>query len=178
MASSGNDPEPYKLQQGLIYLQPPPPSVDSLWFSEFYNGILSKAETNAKTFSVWEVQYDTFTANIFDCGMMLAYGMRDLIANDDTITPLSLANRMNQNRMNFTLFQNLGYEGLMGNPTNVLSSNGDLDVPYHFYYFNGDWNNITFFGQTNMNASNFTFVEDPFVLRRFQFLLISPFRHE
>ncbi|ORY51263.1 periplasmic binding protein-like I [Rhizoclosmatium globosum] len=129
----------YQNQRGIVYLQNPPPSDNTRWFQTFFSGMQSMGYASNSTFNVWEVQYDTFTANIFDCGMMLALGMKQVLQTVPGATREMLSNKALNGYANFSVFRDLGYEGLMGTPYNILNNNGDLDTPYQFYSFTGNY---------------------------------------
>ncbi|KAJ3298092.1 hypothetical protein HDU79_000493 [Rhizoclosmatium sp. JEL0117] len=151
----------YQNQRGIVYLQNPPPSDNTRWFQTFFSGMQSMGYASNSTFNVWEVQYDTFTANIFDCGMMLALGMKQVLQTVPGATREMLSNKALNGYANFSVFRDLGYEGLMGTPYNILNNNGDLDTPYQFYSFTGDYSNITLFGETNTDGTNLTIKSAP-----------------
>ncbi|KAJ3009927.1 UNVERIFIED_CONTAM: hypothetical protein HDU68_002413 [Siphonaria sp. JEL0065] len=115
-----------KIAPGFIYIQPPLPISNSSLFAEFRNAVLEKANVSPPYFTINDATFKTYASQFFDCGMMLLRGFDKLLKENPTLTPPMLLNRQLQNQMNSTLFRNVSYEGLMGNPENYLDANGDL----------------------------------------------------
>ncbi|ORY42034.1 periplasmic binding protein-like I [Rhizoclosmatium globosum] len=78
----------------------------------------------------------------FDCVMLMLLGLQNLVRSNSSFTIDMLAKRQLQEHINFTLFQNLGYSGLVNSPVE-LTDNGDLASPWAAYYYTGDYLNIT-----------------------------------
>ncbi|KAJ3296748.1 hypothetical protein HDU79_005750, partial [Rhizoclosmatium sp. JEL0117] len=82
-----------------------------------------------------------------------------LMKSNASFTPEMLRNRQLQLHMNYKLFQDVGYSGISS--TNMtLSDSGDLLLPFQFFYFSGDYYNVTAFGQTNSQYTNFSYYSD------------------
>ncbi|ORY43996.1 periplasmic binding protein-like I [Rhizoclosmatium globosum] len=100
-----------------------------------------------------------FSGNIvFDCVMMMLLGFHKLLNESSSNAPNMLQSRKLQDKMNYTLFQDLGYSGITNDPM-VLNDNGDLEIGYDIYSFDGYKYNMHYFGETNIDATEFSFTD-------------------
>lgn len=64
-------------------------------------------------------------AQMFDCFGIFATGVNNLLQSNPKFTPELLATRSLQQYMNWTLFKDTGYRGILGDPAQ-LTDGGDL----------------------------------------------------
>ncbi|ORY46582.1 periplasmic binding protein-like I [Rhizoclosmatium globosum] len=69
----------------------------------------------------------TIAMPMFDCVGNLVTGMDKLLKSDATFTPHLLSSRFIQYLLNYTLFQNTGYQGIFVDPF-MLTANGDVQI--------------------------------------------------
>ncbi|KAJ3409515.1 Gamma-aminobutyric acid type B receptor subunit 2 [Chytriomyces hyalinus] len=143
----------YKYMEGIIFLLPLPADNSNPKFKKEYLRIQEATSTNM-TISDFQVYFIIQAA--YDCAMMMLLGFDKLLKeNKKSFTPKMLAERKLQRHMNYTLFQDLGYDGVTLKGMR-LTDGGDLALPYQFQYFTGKLFETVAFGQTNIKATAFT----------------------
>ncbi|KAJ3298105.1 hypothetical protein HDU79_000507 [Rhizoclosmatium sp. JEL0117] len=153
----------YTIVQGFIYLQPLLPDGSNPLYNDL-NERMYKATSNYSTETqVGPPGFDFinwFGVNSgYDCAMMLLHGFHNLLARDKDLTLDMLVQRKAQDRMNWTLFANIGYDGLTSDNM-TLNSYGEVTNAYQFIYQTGVYLNYSIFGQTNPNATSFSYYGD------------------
>ncbi|KAJ3298099.1 Golgi transport complex subunit 3 [Rhizoclosmatium sp. JEL0117] len=141
--------------KGFIYLTTPLPNMNSFIVkqaAEMYTS-LSMLDSSILRFQDAMAQYGVGQA--FDCVLLLALGFKKLLASNPTFTAEMLSNRSLQSYMNFTLFQNVGYDGISASPE-TLNQYGDLASPIEAFCANDDAT-LTGFGITDMEATSFSY---------------------
>ncbi|TPX75419.1 hypothetical protein CcCBS67573_g03329 [Chytriomyces confervae] len=94
--------------------------------------------------------HDFAVAGFYDCTMLLALGLSQLASQN----PEKLAERGFQDEMNFTLFQNLEYSGLIAPGFMTLDAFGDRQSRIAFQSFSGDYLNRTTFAMSSDDYSS------------------------
>ncbi|KAI8842408.1 periplasmic binding protein-like I [Chytriomyces cf. hyalinus JEL632] len=97
----------------------------------------------------------------YDCAMLMLLGFDRVLKSSPENTVEMLASRKLNDKLDFTFFQNLGYQGLVADPLE-LTNNGDLAVPFQAFSMTGVGSNMTVFGQTDVNATTFHYYPDAF----------------
>ncbi|KAJ3226601.1 hypothetical protein HDU81_007221 [Chytriomyces hyalinus] len=95
----------------------------------------------------------------YDCAMLMLLGFDRVLNSSPENTVEMLASRKLNNKLDFTFFKNLGYQGFVADPLE-LTNNGDLAVPFQAFFMTGDGSNMTVFGQTDVNATTFRYYND------------------
>ncbi|KAI9342526.1 periplasmic binding protein-like I [Obelidium mucronatum] len=131
-------------------------SLNSSWSLELYERMQAIAGFDEEAATLQHLTADLMTGEYVDCVMLMMKGLDKLLKSNENFTPQMLASRQLQRYMNFTLFQNLRYFGYKGNPVE-LTQHGDLAAPYIFSSYTGNDIDNNFFGETNAEASNFTY---------------------
>ncbi|KAI9351526.1 periplasmic binding protein-like I [Obelidium mucronatum] len=155
--------EVYEKFPGMIkFYSPSPNSLESL-YRKYYAMVLELMQTSRsefrflmKTLFEWFSNQGLGLEADFDSAMMLLMGFDKLLKSNPSYTPDLLASRKLQDHMNYTLFQNLGYNGLTSQPV-ILNAKGDLNLPYIITYYTGDYSNTTVFGETDMFGTSFLY---------------------
>ncbi|KAI8845963.1 periplasmic binding protein-like I [Chytriomyces cf. hyalinus JEL632] len=143
----------YTYMEGIIFLLPLPADNSNPKFEKEYLRIQEATSTNM-TITDFQVYFIIQAA--YDCAMMMLLGFDKLLKeNKKSFTPKMLAERKLQKHMNYTLFQDLGYNGVTWKDMR-LTDGGDLALPYQFQYFTGKLFETVAFGQTNIKATAFT----------------------
>ncbi|KAJ3236115.1 Gamma-aminobutyric acid type B receptor subunit 2 [Chytriomyces hyalinus] len=143
----------YKYLEGIIFLVPLPADNSNPKFEKEYRRIQEVTNTNM---TVSDFQVFFIMQASYDCAMMMLLGFDKLLKeNKNSFTPKMLAERKLQSHMNYTLFQDLGYDGVTWKDMR-LTDGGDLALPYQFQYFTGNLFDSVPFGQTNIEATAFT----------------------
>ncbi|KAI8831346.1 periplasmic binding protein-like I [Chytriomyces cf. hyalinus JEL632] len=88
-------------------------------------------------------------ASYYDCVMLMLLGFRKLNAS-----PESLSKRLLQAQMNFTLFEDLGYDGALTDSI-ILDANGDMELPFCFARLSGSYLNVSIFAMSGKEAQDF-----------------------
>ncbi|KAJ3236888.1 hypothetical protein HDU81_010254 [Chytriomyces hyalinus] len=76
---------------------------------------------------------------LYDCTILMLVGFNKL-----QVDPETLANRLAQDRMNFTLFRNLDYIGTVSSSKVRLNDHGDAESPICFYLITDDLDTVEF----------------------------------
>ncbi|KAI9351524.1 periplasmic binding protein-like I [Obelidium mucronatum] len=95
-----------------------------------------------------------------DCVNMMLTGFNNLLGQHPAFTVEMLASRQLQNHLNFTLFQNTGYNGIMASPA-LLNQYGDLKSSFDTMYYTGNGYQAISFGKTSIDASSFNYFSAP-----------------
>ncbi|KAJ3241383.1 hypothetical protein HDU78_001840 [Chytriomyces hyalinus] len=94
-----------------------------------------------------------------DCALTIATGLHQLLKSDASFTPTMLAERKLNRFMNFTLFRDTGYQGLLSAPERLqYNSNGDLNTRFTAWYFPSDGGQMIAFGETDKDAETFHYL--------------------
>ncbi|KAJ3399302.1 hypothetical protein HDU80_008087 [Chytriomyces hyalinus] len=105
---------------------------------------------NVAGFDFDQFYFDAYgLASYYDCVMLMLLGFRKL-----SKSPESLSKRLLQAEMNFTLFQDLGYDGALADSI-ILDANGDIELPFCFSRLSGSYLNISIFAMSGKEAQDF-----------------------
>ncbi|ORY51281.1 periplasmic binding protein-like I [Rhizoclosmatium globosum] len=147
-------PDYYQMLKGLILLQAYNPYQNGSLFRGFYDDVSAIAQNPIPGMSWQYLLRISSSQTNYDCAMMMLKGFDKLLKSDNNLTIDQLSSRSLQDRMNFTLFSNLGYHGMSADE-NVLNDWGDLEIPQQVFYFTGNYTNTSLFGQTDKNGATF-----------------------
>ncbi|KAJ3230307.1 hypothetical protein HDU81_004608 [Chytriomyces hyalinus] len=97
--------------------------------------------------------------HFYDCVMTLATGLDRLLRSDASFTPTMLAQRKLNRFMNFTLFRDTGYLGLLSAPERLqYNNNGDFNSRFTAWYFPPNGGQMLAFGETDKEAETFHYL--------------------
>ncbi|KAJ3259507.1 hypothetical protein HDU77_001853 [Chytriomyces hyalinus] len=137
--------------KGYIYIQPEVPDMDTPEAKKIYETVERVnggfAVNPVDFWNYFEMQWT------YDCVHMMLRGF-DKIRKG--YSSEMLVKRELNSYMNYTLFQDLGYNGLTRSPM-TLNSNGDLIMPWMVLVFTGDLFNSTPIGHTDSEATEFQY---------------------
>ncbi|ORY51307.1 periplasmic binding protein-like I [Rhizoclosmatium globosum] len=139
-------PDYYNYVQGSIVLLPTTVPSTVPYVQTFQNTI--------KKMGGAYFYYSYGTGASYDCVMMMMLGLNQLLQRNPSWTPQMLATRQLQSHMNYTIFKNVSYNGISAMPA-TLSDSGDLLVGYTASFYTGNYLNLTSFGQTSQDGSQF-----------------------
>ncbi|TPX57228.1 hypothetical protein CcCBS67573_g09277, partial [Chytriomyces confervae] len=134
----------------IMFIQMPPNTTKPL-FKSVYNQF-NEAQGVSMSISDFNV-YFTLQMS-YDCVMMLLLGFDKAVKEQGVDL---LARRGLSDRMNFTYFQDLGYDGLSATP-NRLNAFGDLSTGYQAVMYGQNGTQIEL-GETDGEVTKFTFYE-------------------
>ncbi|KAI9351484.1 periplasmic binding protein-like I [Obelidium mucronatum] len=142
-------PEYYQFIKGFIVLQPFVSKSSSVHLYDSLNArILNINQYGDNSFDF----IDWFGLNTaYDCVFMMLMGFDRLLRSS---TVEVLASRQLHHQMNYSLFQNLKYNGLT-DMNMQLNSYGEITNAYMFLSFFGEELKSQYFGQTTPNADKF-----------------------
>ncbi|KAJ3321519.1 hypothetical protein HDU76_014076 [Blyttiomyces sp. JEL0837] len=111
----------------------------------------------------YQPTYDVYGLGMapYDCTKLILYGMDKLLKDNSQYTPEMLANGSLKPYLNYTAFQNTGYNGVQSSPI-TLNEYGDLELRRIFFCLNYTLMYVlpeditTGFGITNAAGTNFT----------------------
>ncbi|ORY51269.1 periplasmic binding protein-like I [Rhizoclosmatium globosum] len=141
---------------GLIKFFSPATNSSNPLYREFYNEALSIMGASKE-----EISFEWFVSkNLepnFDAAMIMLLGFDKVMKSNPNYTPEMLASRTLNSYMNYTLFQNVSYNGLLVAPL-ILNSVGDLNLPYVVAYYSANQSLLKAFGQTDMFGTSFEYL--------------------
>ncbi|KAI9351520.1 periplasmic binding protein-like I [Obelidium mucronatum] len=142
--------------EGFILFQQMLPDTTKPMFKAFEDSFFEISGVDYNAISQYDMS--TYFAPQFDCTMMMLVGIDKLLKSSPSVSISDLLNHDLQSHMNSSFFQNLGYSGVIADPV-ILNNFGDLSIPYQVFYYTGNYNNITVFGQTNTNGTDFYYYD-------------------
>ncbi|KAI8612872.1 periplasmic binding protein-like I [Chytriomyces sp. MP71] len=143
--------------KGFVTLIEYQPSLQNQVFKHMYERTMEESQFS---FSVSDATSFYIIQTSYDCIYMMLLGFDKLLKSNASFTPEMLKERELGKYMNWSLFQDLSYKGATLESM-VLNGNGDLNSPFQFISFTGQNFSYNFFGQTNLDATNFTYIGEP-----------------
>ncbi|KAJ3402256.1 hypothetical protein HDU80_005245 [Chytriomyces hyalinus] len=152
----------YPMLQGFIFIQYLRAATSGPKYDRLLASVIELGGGNfPPAFSPnWFFQISATQLN-YDCAMLMLLGFDRVLKSSPENTVEMLASRKLNDKLDFTFFQNLGYQGLVADPLE-LTNNGDLAVPFQAFSMTGVGSNMTVFGQTDVNATTFDYYPNTF----------------
>ncbi|KAJ3242666.1 hypothetical protein HDU78_001335 [Chytriomyces hyalinus] len=152
----------YPMLQGFIFIQYLKAATSGPKYDRLLASVIELGGGNfPPAFSPnWFFQISATQLN-YDCAMLMLLGFDRVLKSSPENTVEMLASRKLNDKLNFTFYQNLGYQGLVADPLE-LTNNGDLAVPFQAFSMTGVGSNMTVFGQTDVNATTFHYYPNTF----------------
>ncbi|KAI9327042.1 periplasmic binding protein-like I [Obelidium mucronatum] len=115
-----------------------------VWGPEYYKevrGIILLTGINALDSSLLQEEYKLMR-QLYDCTKIFATGLHNLLTSNPFFTTEMASTRRLQDLMNYTLFRDTGYNGIVGAPVK-LTKNGDVQSVFNIFYMNGKSSALT-----------------------------------
>ncbi|ORY51258.1 periplasmic binding protein-like I [Rhizoclosmatium globosum] len=138
----------YHYIEGWISMLPVQPNISSTQFQNTFNQF---REATGANITIADFNIGLTLQYSYDCVYLLLHGIHHLL---NQYPDINIEQIVNQGLANYSLFQNLGYDGLSASPL-TLNQFGDSEVAYEALYFTGNMEESFVFGKTSLNATDF-----------------------